>query len=127
MTKYETIFLTRPDLSANQNEKLTADFIDILENNESRVKNTEYCGLRSLAYPIEKNKKAHYTLLNIEATPAAVQEMERNMRLNEDVLRYLTVQVEEFAEGPSALSYKAREYRKYDSPSTEGTETGESK
>jgi small subunit ribosomal protein S6 len=129
MKRYETIFLTRPDLSVNQNENLTNNFLDILKKYDATVKNVEYAGLRSLAYRIKKNKKAHYTLLNIESSNnEAISEMERNMRINEDVLRYLTINVEEFSESPSPLSsFKSKENRRYESSdSVDNASAGES-
>ena len=84
-------------------ETLVADFSQIITDNGGQVAKSEYWGLRSLAYRIHKNRKGHYTLLNLDAPAAAVQEMERNMRLNEDVLRYLTLRTDSLEEGPSIV------------------------
>ena len=103
MSFYENIFIARQDATAAQVEALTDAFAAILTEQGGKVTKREYWGLRSLSYRIKKNRKGHYTLLNIDAPPAAVVEMERNMRINEDVLRLLTVRVEALEEGPSAM------------------------
>lgn len=103
MANYENVYLARPDVSAQQVEALNERFGQIVAEHGGKVAKVEYWGLRSLSYRIRKNRKAHYTLLNIEAPPAAVKELERNMRINEDVIRYLTVQVDALEEGPSAM------------------------
>ena len=103
MSFYENIFIARQDATAAQVEALTDAFAAILAEQGGKVTKREYWGLRSLSYRIKKNRKGHYTLLNIDAPPAAVVEMERNMRINEDVLRLLTVRVEALEEGPSAM------------------------
>ena len=103
MALYESIFIARQDISTAQSEALTEQFSQIVVDNGGTVSKKEYWGLKSLAFRIKKNRKGHYTLLNIDAPSAAVIEMERNMHLNEDVLRYLTVRVEELEEGPSAI------------------------
>jgi small subunit ribosomal protein S6 len=106
MPFYESIFIARQDIPAPQVEALAKSFSDIIEANGGKVTKTEQWGLRSLAYRINKNKKGHYVLQNIDATPAAITEMERNMRLSEDVLRFMTVRVEALEEGPSAMLRK---------------------
>ena len=106
MPLYETIFIARQDVPTTQVEALTTLFSDIIVKDAGQIKKTEQWGLRNLAYRINKNKKAHYVFLNIDATPAAIAEMERNMSLNEDVLRFMTVRVEEHEEGPSAILRK---------------------
>ncbi len=100
---YENVFIARQDISAPQVDSLADDFSKIIEDQGGKVAKREYWGLRTLAYRIKKNRKAHYVLLNIDAPTQAVQDMERQMRLNEDVLRYLTVRVDELEEGPSAM------------------------
>ena len=100
---YESVYIARPDISATQVEALTADWTKILEDNGGKVIKDEYWGLKSLAYRIKKNRKAHYSLMNIDAPLAALAEMERNMRLNEDVLRYMSIRVDEHEEGPSVM------------------------
>jgi small subunit ribosomal protein S6 len=103
MAFYECVLIARQDVSATQVESLVTDYTKILEDNGGRVASSEYWGLRTLAYRIKKNRKGHYQMLRIEAPAAAVHEMERNMRLSDDVIRYLTVRVEELEEGPSAV------------------------
>lgn len=101
MSFYETIFIARPDISAQQVEQLIEQFKELVASNEGSVTKTEYWGLKSLAYRIKKNRKGHYVLMNLDAPAPAVHELERVMRLNEDVMRTLTVRVEELEEGPS--------------------------
>src|SRR5262249_41423106 len=103
MPFYENVFIARQDVSSTQVDALADTFTNILTEQGGKVTKKEYWGLRNLAYRIKKNRKGHYVLFNIDAPPAALAEMERNMRLNEDVLRYLTVRVEELEEGPSAM------------------------
>lgn len=106
MALYEHVFLARQDITAQQVEELTTRFKGVIEANGGSVGKTEYWGVKSLTYRINKNRKAHFTLLNINASAAAVQEMERQMRIDEDVLRFLTLRVEEHEEGPSAMLQK---------------------
>lgn len=103
MPFYENVFIARQDVSATQVEALTEQFATIVQEQGGQVTKREYWGLRNLAFRIKKNRKGHYVLLNIDAPPAAVAEMERNMRLNEDVLRNMTVRVEALEEGPSMI------------------------
>ncbi len=103
MALYESVFITRQDISSSQAEALVDSFAEIIANSGGSVPKKEYWGLRNLAYRIKKNRKGHYALLNIDAPPAAITEMERNMRLNEDVLRFMTVRVDELDEGPSPV------------------------
>ena len=112
MPFYETVFIARQDATAAQVEALTESFAGIIAEQGGKITKKEYWGLRSLTYRIKKNRKGHYMLLNIDASPAAVKEMERNMRISEDVLRLLTVRVEELEEGPSAMLHsRARDDR----------------
>lgn len=112
MPYYESVFLVRADVSSQQVEALAKSFTDIIVDNGGSVAKTEHWGLRLLAYRIKKNRKAHYVLFNIDSPPAAILEMERNMRLNEDVLRTLTLRVDELEEEPSAiLAAKGRDDR----------------
>ena len=106
MALYEHIFLARQDVSAQQVEELTTALTEILTNNGGKVTNNEYWGVKTLSYRIRKNRKAHYSLLNIDAPHTAVAEMERQMRINEDILRFLTIRVDELEEGPSAMMQK---------------------
>lgn len=103
MPYYESIFIVRQDVSAQQVEAFTTEFADIIRAGGGQVPKTEQWGLRTLAYRIKKNRKGHYVLLNLDASPAAVAEMERNMRLHEDVLRFMTVSVDELETAPSAM------------------------
>jgi len=106
MPLYEHVFLSRQDVSAQQVEALTEQFKGILEANGGSVAKIEQWGLKSIAFRIRKNRKAHYTLLNIDAPAAAVAELERQQRINEDVLRVLTIRVEALEEGQSAMLQK---------------------
>jgi small subunit ribosomal protein S6 len=103
MSLYETVFIARQDISASQVETLIETFAALIAEGQGEVKKREYWGLRTLAFRIKKNRKGHYVLFNIDGPPAAVAEMERNMRINEDVLRYLTVRVDALEEVPSAV------------------------
>src|ERR1700691_6272986 len=103
MPFYENVFIARQDVSAAQVEALAESFAGIVAQHGGTVTKREYWGLRNLAYRVKKNRKGHYILLNLDAPPAAVNELERNMRINEDVLRYLTVRVDEHEAGPSAV------------------------
>ena len=103
MPLYESVFIARQDVSSAQAEQLAADFSEIITNMGGEIKKTEFWGLRSLAYKIKKNRKGHYVLLHIDAPAEAITEMERLMRLNEDVLRYISLRLEEIPEGPSAI------------------------
>lgn len=103
MPYYESVFIARQDIPATQVEALAAQFADIVKANGGKVTKTEQWGLRNLAYRIRKNKKGHYVMFNLDAPAAAVNEMERNMRLHEDILRFLTVKVEALEEGPSVM------------------------
>jgi small subunit ribosomal protein S6 len=103
MALYETVFIARQDITSAQAEQLAETFTQLLRDNGGEVKKTEHWGLKNLAYRMNKNRKGHYVLFNIDAPHPAVAEMERNMRLNEDVLRYMTIRVDELEEGPSAV------------------------
>ena len=114
MPLYEHVFLTRQDASAQQVEELTAQFKAIIEQMGGKVSKTEQWGVKSLSYRLHKNRKAHFTLFNVEASAAALNEIERQERLSEDVLRYLTVRVDEHEEGPSAMMRKVDRDRERD-------------
>ena len=107
MPLYEHVYLARQDLSAQQVEDLTTQLSGVIGQMGGKITKSEYWGLMSLAYRMRKNRKAHMTLLNVDAPPAALTEIERQERLNEDVLRYLTIRVEGHEEGPSAMMRKA--------------------
>ena len=106
MALYEHVYLARQDVTAQQVEAMTEQFKSVLQAGGGSVSKAEYWGVKSLAYRIKKNRKAHFTLLNISAPPAAVAEMERQLGLNEDVLRILTIRVDELEEGQSAMLRK---------------------
>jgi small subunit ribosomal protein S6 len=114
MPLYEHVYLARQDVSAQQVEELTAQYKGVIEQMGGSVAKTEYWGVKSLTFRMRKNRKAHFTLMNIDAPPAAVAEIERQERINEDVLRYLTVRVPEHEEGPSAMMRKADRDRERD-------------
>ena len=103
MAIYECVFIARQELTAAQTEQLSKDLTKIVSANSGEVKNQEYWGLRNLAYKIRKNRKGHYTMFHIEAPSSTIEELERNMRLNEDILRYLTVKIDTLPEGPSVM------------------------
>ena len=107
MPLYEHVFLARQDASTQQVEELTAQMTGIVEQAGGKITKTENWGVRSLTFRMNKNRKAHFVLLNIDAPSAAVSEIERQERISEDVIRYLTVRVEEHEEGPSAMMRKA--------------------
>ena len=107
MPLYEHVYLARQDVSAQQVEDLTKQYTGVIEGLGGKIAKTEYWGVKSLSFRMRKNRKAHFTLLNIEAPPAAITEVERQMRLNEDVLRFMTIRVDEHEEGPSAMMRKA--------------------
>ncbi len=114
MALYENVFIVRQDVSNQQVEELTTRFTEILESGGGKVEKTEFWGLRTMAYKIKKNRKGHYVMLNLDAPPPAVQEMERNMQLNEDVIRHMTLRVDELEEGPSAvMKFRGERSRSY--------------
>jgi small subunit ribosomal protein S6 len=106
MPLYEHVYLARQDLSQQQVDELTAQYKGVIEQMGGRIAKVEYWGVKSLTYRIRKNRKAHFTLLNIDAPPAALAEVERQQHISEDVLRAMTVRVEELEEGPSAMMRK---------------------
>ena len=114
MALYEHVFLARQDASTQQVEELTAQMTGIVEGLGGKVTKTENWGVRSLTYRMSKNRKAHFVLLNIDAPSAAIAEIERQERISEDVIRYLSVRVEELEEGPSAMMRKADRDRERD-------------
>ncbi len=103
MPLYEHVFIARQDISLQQVDALTDHVKNIIQDGGGKISKTEYWGIRNLAYRIKKNRKGHYCLLNIDAPYKAVSEMERQMRINEDVLRFLTVRVDQLEEGESAM------------------------
>ena len=109
MPLYEHIFIARQDISSSQVEGLVETFSGLIQKDGGKIVDTEYWGLKNLAYRIKKNRKGHYVMLNIDSPVTAINEMERNERLNEDVLRYLTLRVDELEEGPSVMTRGRKE------------------
>lgn len=103
MAFYEHVLIARPDISPAQVESLMEELSGFLTEKGAKVSRTEYWGLRNLSYPINKQRKGHYSLFNIDGPPAAVQELERRHRISDDVMRYLTVRVDKLDEEPSAM------------------------
>jgi small subunit ribosomal protein S6 len=103
MPLYESVYIARQDIPAQEVEALTERFEGIVSEQGGKVARREYWGLKNLAYRVKKNRKGHYTMLHLDAPSEAVQEMERNMRISDDVLRYLTIRVDEHSEEPSIM------------------------
>ena len=103
MRLYESVLIARQDISAAQVETHVDEFARIIENGGGSIKKREYWGLRSLAYRIKKNRKGHYVLLNLETDSETLNEYERIMGLNEDILRFMTIRIEEVDEEPSIM------------------------
>ncbi len=106
MPLYEHVFLARQDVTSQQVETMIDTYKGVIEQNGGKLEKIEMWGVKSLAYRIKKNRKAHFTLLNIDAPPAALAEMERQMQISEDVLRFMTIRVEELEQEPSAMMQK---------------------
>ncbi len=106
MPLYEHVVVMRPDVSGAQVDTLIEQFKGVIEADGGSISKSEYWGLKVLSYRIKKNRKAHFSLMNIDASPAAISEMERQMRLNEDVLRFLTLRVDEHEDDPSVMMQK---------------------
>ena len=111
MPLYEHVFLARQDLAQAQVDALAENATKIIEDNGGKVAKTETWGLRSLAYRIAKNRKAHYVLMDVDAPAAAVAELERQTNINEDVIRFMTIRVDEHENGPSAMMRRERSGR----------------
>lgn len=107
MPLYEHVFLARQDVTAQQVEELTAQFKGVIEGLGGKITKSEYWGVKGLSFRMNKNRKAHFTLLNVDGPSAALNEVERQERLSEDVLRFITVRVDEHEEGPSAMMRKS--------------------
>jgi small subunit ribosomal protein S6 len=104
---YEHVFLARQDLSQSQVDALATTATEIVEANQGKVTKTESWGLKNLAYKIKRNRKAHFVMLNLEANGAAVAELERQTAINEDIIRWVTIRVDEHEEGPSVMMRKS--------------------
>lgn len=111
MPLYESIFIARQDVTPAQVETITTQMSDLIAANGGSIAKVEQWGLRKLAYRINKNRKGHYVLMNISAPAAAVQEFERNLKINEDVLRYITIKVDAHSDEPSPVLRKAKAER----------------
>ena len=103
MRLYESVFIARQDITSAQVESMADEFAEIITSAGGSIKKREYWGLRSLAYRIKKNRKGHYVMFNLETGPETLREYERIMGLNEDVLRFLNLNIEEVEEGPSIM------------------------
>ena len=117
MALYESVIIGRQDLTPNQFEELVEGFIKIIESFKGVIKKRENWGLRNLAYKINKNRKGHYILLNIDSSSDAILEYERLMRLNEDIIRFLTIRINSFDEKPSPLMNNKSDRYKNDNAS----------
>jgi small subunit ribosomal protein S6 len=104
---YEHVFLARQDLSQSQVDALASTATEIVENNQGTVHKTETWGLKNLAYKIKRNRKAHFVMLNIEASGDTILELERQTAINEDVIRWMTIRVDEHEAGPSVMMRKS--------------------
>ena len=104
MRLYESVFIARQDITSAQVEAMADEFAEIITSAGGSIKKREYWGLRSLAYRIKKNRKGHYVMFNMETGPEALREYERIMGLNEDVLRFLNLNIEEIEDGPSIMT-----------------------
>jgi small subunit ribosomal protein S6 len=109
MPIYETVYITRADLTPSQNDELVNRMTEIVKKNGGAVKNKEYWGLRTLAYQINKGRKGHYTMLHLDAPAPAKAELERNLRLEEDVLRFMTIKLDELPKGQSPMMKRQHE------------------
>ncbi len=109
MAFYESVFIARQDVTPQQVEQMAEQFAGIINAQGGKVTKTENWGLRTLAYKINKNRKGHYILMNLDAPAAAVHELERNLRINEDILRFMTIRVDEVENGPSIMMRKNEE------------------
>ncbi|MDB2682816.1 30S ribosomal protein S6 [Alphaproteobacteria bacterium] len=116
MPYYETVFMARQDLTETQVKDLEKEACKIIEDNGGKTHKTEYWGLLTLAYKINKAKKAHYILIESDAPGPAIHELERNLRINEDVLRTLTVRQDKLSDEPSIMMKKSGDYGSDDKP-----------
>jgi small subunit ribosomal protein S6 len=112
MGLYEHTFLVRQDATQAQVDELVAQYKGIIEAGGGKVEKVENWGVKSLTYRVKKNRKAYFTLMNIASPPAAVAEMERQMSISEDVIRYMTISVEELEAGPSAMMRRREDRRR---------------
>ena len=96
MPLYESVIICRQDITKNQLDIIISEFKEIIENEKGKILTEEYWGLKNLAYEINKNKKAHYTMLIIETQPEKIEEYERKLRLHEDIIRFMTIKIKSF-------------------------------
>ena len=115
MALYESVIIGRQDLTPGQFETLLEKFIAVIQSFKGEIKKRENWGIRNLAYKINKNRKGHYMLLNIDGPPEAIQEYERLMRLDEDIIRFLTIKIKSIDEKPSSLMANKSDKAKYES------------
>jgi small subunit ribosomal protein S6 len=125
MPLYEHVFLARQDLAQAQVDALAETATNIIEGNGGRVVRTETWGLRSLAYRIQKNRKAHYVALDFEAPTPVVAELERQTQINEDIIRYMTVKVDAHEQGPSAMMRRGERERERGGRGRDGDDRGD--
>jgi len=114
MALYESVIIGRQDLTNSQFETLIDEFVTVIKTNEGEIKKTEYWGIRNLAYKINKNRKGHYYMLNIESPSATISEYERLLGLHEDIVRFLTVRIDKVDETPSPLMNNKVDRHRYE-------------
>ena len=117
MALYESVIIGRQDLTNSQFETLIDEFTSVIKSHDGEIKKTEYWGIRNLAYKINKNRKAHYYMLNISSSPETISEYERLLGLHEDIIRFLTVKIDKVDENPSVLMNNKFDRHRNDSAS----------
>jgi len=117
MALYESVIIGRQDLTNSQFETLIDEFTSVIKSHDGEIKKTEYWGIRNLAYKINKNRKAHYYMLNISSSPETISEYERLLGLHEDIIRFLTVKIDKVDENPSLLMNNKVDRHRNDSDS----------
>ena len=117
MALYESVIIGRQDLTNSQFETLIDEFTSVIKSHDGEIKKTEYWGIRNLAYKINKNRKAHYYMLNISSSPETISEYERLLGLHEDIIRFLTVKIDKVDENPSLLMNNKFDRHRNDSTS----------
>ena len=117
MALYESVIIGRQDLTNSQFEALIEEFTSVIKSHDGEIKKTEYWGIRNLAYKINKNRKAHYYMLNISSSPETISEYERLLGLHEDIIRFLTVKIDKVDENPSLLMNNKVDRHRNDSDS----------
>ena len=125
MAFYESVVIARPELTEAQVDKLVNDLSEIITKDKGKIIKIEKWGLRSFAYKINKNKKGHYFMLNLDSAPSTISEYERQMRINEDIIRFLTLKIVEVDEKPSILSINND--KSFDEYKTDNLDTSENK